>query len=77
VNLGRDKAGPYQLVSGSASKSAPVRKGGGSLFAGREHGYMVVDLFDDGRVLLYVVEVSKEGKVRRLPPYELRAARAD
>jgi hypothetical protein len=68
-------AGPYVAVSGSASKTDPVRAGGDTVFAHSEHGYMVVDFFEDGRVLLYVVEVPDgDGPVRRHPPFELRAA---
>jgi hypothetical protein len=69
--------GPYVAISGSASKTDPVRAGRGTMFARSEHGYMVVDFFEDGRVLLSVVEVPDAGPIRRRPPFELRAARTD
>lgn len=82
VPLGRGESdrertqGPFCAVSGSASKAASVGVGEGSLFADDEHGYMVVDFFEDGRVLLYVVEVpANNAPIRRYPPVEIRAAR--
>ena len=74
LQLIRMPSGPYVAISGSASKKDSVRAGRGSLFAHSEHGYMIVDFFEDGRVLLYVVEVpAGDAPVRRYPPFELRA----
>jgi hypothetical protein len=76
LQLIRMPSGPYVAVSGSAAKTDTVRAGGGTRFAHSEHGYMVVDFFEDGRVLLHVVEVPKgDSAIRRLPPFELRPGR--
>jgi len=72
-----DGHGPYVAISGSASKISSVRAGHDAIFAHGEHGYMVVDFFEDGRVLLYVVEVPiGDVPVKRYPPFELRPARS-
>ncbi len=68
--------GPYVAVSGAASKLTPVRPGNKAVFTAKKNGYMVVDFEANGRVLLYVVEVSAKGEVLRHPPVELRGAGA-
>jgi hypothetical protein len=69
-----DPKGPFVAISGSASKISPVRPGRKALFTARQHGYMYMDFFADGRVNLIVVEVAADGKVMRHPAFELRAA---
>jgi hypothetical protein len=66
-------AGPYVAISGSASKTSPVRAGRRALFTAQKNGYMVLDLFADGRVQMRVVEVASGKAIVRHPPIELRA----
>ncbi len=60
----------YVLVSGSGSESklTPVGHGKGTLFAHHHTGFMAVDFFLDGRILLRVVEPAVEEVVFRLRP---------
>lgn len=54
---GQDVAG-YLLISGNGSrlKTTPVGSGEQTIFAHEHPGFMVVDLLNDGRVLLRVIE---------------------
>lgn len=59
------RASAYQLVSGlgSAKKATAVTHAGDTLFAHLHPGFMAVDLLEDGRVLLRVVEPGAAGVV--------------
>lgn len=74
--LRKDEKGPFLLISGAASRLSPLRAGSKGLLGARKNGYMIVDFFRHGRVLLYVVEIDPDGTVFRNPPLELRAARS-
>jgi hypothetical protein len=70
--LRESERGPYVAVSGAASKTSPVRAGSKALFTAQKNGYMVLDLYADGRVQMRIVEVASEKEVLRHPPVELR-----
>jgi hypothetical protein len=59
--LGRRDPWDYVLVSGSASagRLTAVTHGPDTLFAHLAHGFMVLDLYSDARVLLRVVEAGE------------------
>ena len=58
--LSGGEAADYILVSGSGSRMSNVSHGKDTLFAHEHLGFMAVDVIDDGRVLLRVVEPTEQ-----------------
>ena len=55
----------YVLVSGAGSrgKLTTVTRGPDTIFARSAHGFIIVDLYPGGRVLLRVIEAGDQGMV--------------
>jgi hypothetical protein len=67
----RGPDGFWELGTGSASKSSPVRRGRWSQFASSTNGFMYVDLYAGGGAVLSVVE-AQEGQAPRVVSARLR-----
>ncbi|MEM7574108.1 MAG: ShlB/FhaC/HecB family hemolysin secretion/activation protein [Bacteroidota bacterium] len=61
-----EKDGQQYIVSGSASKIAPVGMGQGSQFAYGGRGYACLDLYDDGSLWISFFTVNDEGTEKEL-----------
>jgi hypothetical protein len=54
--------GLWELGSGTASKSTPVRRGRWSQFASRSNGFMYIDFYAGGRAMLNILEADSARK---------------